>query len=646
MITETASPTTELLEPDRPAPSPKRQLIGEVALLLVSPALMVLLLRPRVMSPAHMIDPYFYTAYSENGPDLIVRYGVHNYYWVRVAFILPARAAYLLFGVVGGFYVFRYVLALVAIVPLYLLFRRLSGRAMGAVAVAVFLSSPVILFAWGTDYPDSSAVSYLVAGIACLVMPARSRGRRILWVILGGVGLVLAVHSQFSAAPIVAAIVAAYLLVNWRRPIVHAVVDCFWLLATAAAVTVGLMIVSKWALGSSNLIRPTLDTLKLYNTPAIAASSHSTNWRWILTDPYLFAIPVLLAAWVLVRLLTGAKASPAEATVMLALAIQSALYVWLQFFHRQWTLEYYFYSSMLWSTACVGTAFLILRIWRSLPSRAGRSRIAAFVPFCLVLGVPLVLEPFRRSIRFSMSGPGAFIAAAAVLVAGVTVAARRYPVLLTTGLACFLGLTFVLTIGKPPLGSYPKGQAPLPAAEYGTVIANGDRAPLNEYRLITQIHRFVPRAFYKGDDLMVWWNSKAGDTVSKGAGQYLWIPNSLSLNIPALADSDVALLKQRRPSVLLLLSTTGAEFGPAFDSLVQRGFRPQVLNVEDLRAGPSHLHLEVLNMRGRTLRPDRDGLASRRIAPRHHVAVGQLEQGDRFDGCVVVFDQAVGESVT
>lgn len=597
MITEAGSPSTEVLEPESPPTPSRRQVIGEVVLLLLSPVLTALLLRPRVMSPAHMIDPYFYTAYSENGPDLVVRYGVHNYYWVRVAFILPARAAYLLFGVVGGFYVFRYALTLVAIVPLYLLFRRLSGRAMGALAVAVFLSCPVILFAWGTDYPDSSAVSYLVAGLACLVMPARTRGRRNLWVILGGVALVLAVHSQFSAAPLVGAMVAAYLLVNWRRPIVYALVDCFWLLTAAGTVTIGLMIVSRWALGSSNLIRPTLDALKLYNTSAVAASSHSTNWRWVLTDPYLFAIPVLLTGWLLVRLLTGAKASPAESTVMLALAIQSALYIWLQFFHRQWTLEYYFYSSMLWSTACLATAFLILRIWRTLPPRVGLSRTAAFVPFCLVLGVPLVLEPFHRSIHFSMSGPGAFIAAAAVLVTGLTVVAKRHPSLLTTGLACYLGLSFVLTIGKPPLGSYLKGQAPLPAAEYGTVIANSDRAPLDEYRLITQIHRFVPHALYKGDDLMVWWSSKAGETVSKGAGQYIWIPNSLSLNIPDLVDSDVALLKQRRPSVLLLLSTTGTEFGPAVDSLVQRGFRPEVLNVEDLKAGPSHLHLEVLNMR-------------------------------------------------
>jgi 4-amino-4-deoxy-L-arabinose transferase-like glycosyltransferase len=269
---------------------PYSWLLEAVALLASPPAAFFGLHVARMISP-NMIDPYLYTAYAQNGPDLIARYGDHRYYWVRLGFLLPARASYLAFGAVPGFYVLRYVLALVAVIPVYLLFRRLHGRAAGALAVAVALSSPVVLHAWGTDYPDSAVASYLFAGTACLVMPTASRRRRLLWVTVAGVCLSLAVHSQVIAMPLIAAVVVAYAAANLRREPLDVLAHLGILALCALSVTGALAVVAHRAFGSSNIIMPTVDASRHFRTPREIAKWHSTNWRWVLHDPYLLALP-------------------------------------------------------------------------------------------------------------------------------------------------------------------------------------------------------------------------------------------------------------------------------------------------------------------------------------------------------------------
>ena len=60
---------------------------------------------------------------------------------------------------------------LFALVPAYVLLRRLYGISAGVLAVAVLISCPVVITAWGTDYPDSAVVSYVAGAVACLALP-------------------------------------------------------------------------------------------------------------------------------------------------------------------------------------------------------------------------------------------------------------------------------------------------------------------------------------------------------------------------------------------------------------------------------------------------------------------------------------------
>ena len=156
---------------------------GAVAL---SPVVAYFVLRIRGMAPVPLPDPSMHTIYIVVNPPRDVhavfgRFGTDRTAARRtqMGFLVVARLFDPEFGAVPGFFATRYLFALIAIVPAYCLLRRLYGIPAGALAIIALLSSPVLITAWGTDYPDSAVVSYVAGAVGCLAMPCRGRWRSV-----------------------------------------------------------------------------------------------------------------------------------------------------------------------------------------------------------------------------------------------------------------------------------------------------------------------------------------------------------------------------------------------------------------------------------------------------------------------------------
>ena len=560
----------------------------EAAALLLAPVAAFFGLQVVRMARVAMIDPYLYSGYLQNGRDLITRYGDGYYYGVRLGFILPARASYLAFGAVPGFYVFRYVLALVAIAPTYLLFRRLYGWPAGALAVAVVLSSPVVLWAWGTDYPDSAAISYLFAGTACLVMPAATGRRRLAWVLLAGVALTLTVHSQVIAAPLVGGVVLAYVVVNVRRAPAAVLGHLVLMALCFLAVTAGLAGLDQWVFGTHNIIMPTIKWSERFRTPEAIAIWHSTSLRWLGYDTYLLVPPAVIAGWGLARI-GGRSTAPAELTVVMATAVQGLAYGWLQFFASSQTLENHLWSSMLWPGVCLVTAFLLVALCTALIERPA----TAALPAVLVVGATIVVSHYRDWVQFVMLPVGVLIVAGMLGVVATARVLVRNTVVAVVCLGLVAAGCFALTIGKP------RGiqRIKYPQVQYANVIGRGDgQAAVDTYRLASRLPSVIPPARFPGDDLLLWYPPNQPSQVSQAAAHYLWNFNSLRATMPDLPPVNIRKLARRHPRLVVLLSQTGDEFPAALRALAAASFEPSVLRTATFRAGSQRLAVWVVEL--------------------------------------------------
>jgi hypothetical protein len=579
--------------------------LAETFGVVLSPAVVALVLRLRLMAPIDLPDPAMHTTYIVDPRDVFTRYttayasnaGLRE--GARVGFLVPARLAYLAFGSVNGFFALRYLLALVAVVPVYLLLRRLYGPPAGVAGILVVLSSPVLVTAWGTDYPDSAVVSYAAGAIACLAMPCLPRWRRA-WLAAAGVLLIAAVWSHGVAVPLVAATLAAYLGVRLARDRAGLAGDLALLAGVAVAVTGLLIVASAVLLGHGNFIATTWQAYRFLSQSAQVAMWHSASWRWAPYLAYLLVPPAVLGAFA-VTVAGRYRALPTPVLLVAVIAaVQFVAYVLVQFFGTIETLEQHYFSSTLWPGILLVFAITIAELARPLADRP----LARWLPPAVLLAVPIAYEADPHVPAFGWAPAGIIVAVLVIAAAAAARGAGRLrravvrPTAIGLALTAFAGAALVLTVAPVPAHPQLPGTVvgdPPPA--YATALGGSATTYIDTYRISAELPVFVGPATYKGEQLLIWWPiSQRGFPNREFAGMYHGMFDTLQSNLPDLTRQDRKALQSRRPGELLLFDQTAAPFAAALHSLQAFHFQPTLMRSATLRAGSVVLHVWLIRI--------------------------------------------------
>jgi hypothetical protein len=606
------------------APGQRRSLwriCFEALLLALAPAAAFFGLRLTLMAPPDLNDPAMHTTFILNPHDIFLRYAAafqpteRLREGARVGFLVPGRIAYLLFGGVPGFVVFRYVLALIAVVPTYLLLRRLYSRVAGVIGVIVILSCPVIILAWGTDFPDSAAVSYLIGGLACLAMP--SARHRIGWLIGAAALFTFSVWALASSAPLVLATVVAYWLVRRRRERQRLWRDLAVMVGSAVGVTGLLVVASGLLIGPWDYILTTIQSLIYLAQPSQTIANHSRSPLWAPYITYLLVPPAvglacyaafggrlkdILAGDRLARIgrRLGAIPTP-QLLISVACGFQIVIYSILQFIGSTQVLEVHYFSSLLWAPVLLTLAITIAELGAPILEHA---RYRWLIPLML-LAVPLVFEISPQVPQFGWMPVGLLIVVAIVLLAWVArreAAAHdvvRSRLMVGAAITAIVAGLLVLTV-TPTQHKHERGTVDDTFPDYAYALGGNnsawgsDSTWVNLYAVTTEMPTFVGPAAYSGEQLLMWWNTSQLKELREPIGIYHAFFDSIPSALGDLTPLDNYFFGQRHPAQILLMSLTGQGFAASLNSLKPYG--AQLVRTGVLRSGSVALHLWLIDL--------------------------------------------------
>jgi hypothetical protein len=606
-LTQRAVPPADEAEPaeKQPRRSVRLATVLEALAVVISPLVAVFALRLRVMAPADEPDPSIHTALFIDPRDLFSRYSTlysplsRLREAARVGFLVPAHVSYLLFGAVPGFFVIRYVFALIAIVPVYLLLRRLYGPPAGAIGILIFLTCPVVLTAWGTDYPDSAVVSYMAGGLACLAMPCAERWRR-WWIVGGAILLTMAVWAHGMGLLLAACTVAGYVLVRMIKERQRLVGDLAWMAGVFAVVTGILSVLDEVLLGHFDFIEPTWAAFRYLSRPDQIALWHSSNWRWAPFVTYILLPPAVVAAYIATfarRRWRDLSQLPMSVLLVGVVSAVDVLVFWfMQFFGNLQTLEMHLFSSTLWSAICIALAMTIAELARPLFEH----RVARWIPAAAILVIVWVYEIHPHLPAFGWL-PYGFLTAAILI--GFAVGARLWTKRARSRNTLWAGLTvaimglvtcvMVLTVASIPAHRQLPGTIPDPVPAYREALGGSSSTYIDLYRITAELPVWVGHPTFPNEVLVTWWPARYVISLNGPIGDFRSFI-ALPQGPPNMTYRDLKYIRIRHAAQVLMFSWSGNGFVEGLQGLTPDD--PKVVKFGVISSGNWHLHVWLVDL--------------------------------------------------
>lgn len=358
------------------------------------------------------IDPWFYTGYA-NAFVALQRVFGWPYYAVRFAANIPAYALVDWFGSLRGYMVSRYLLILLAGIPLTLWVDRRFGWRPAVVTFLFFLCNPIFLRPVLWEYTQAYGIPYAIAGISAWLLAAP---RPLFSRFMAGAAMFAAMASHVFLITAVGAFVLVALVQRVRKREFAALALYDILLPSAGAlaclgVGYALYVLKVGVFDPTVLVSVQINAISAghdYNV-----THHTAFMTWGPKSLYMYVCPALLcltAALLRRRLL----ATDHLATIWWFAFIYQAFYFGYQFFLKGFVVETYYYFDYLSVAICV-----LMALWAGLVSELdGRQR-----GITLLLGLtavsPLVAMPiFGRLYASGQLPPQSFGSGVFALVAG------------------------------------------------------------------------------------------------------------------------------------------------------------------------------------------------------------------------------------
>jgi hypothetical protein len=529
------------------------------------------------------LDPYVYTGYIHDFKDLIARYGL-TYYSVRFGMIIPAQAFAQLFGPVGGYFAFRYVLALSSGVSLYYMAKRQFSQPVAVMAVIGLLTSPYFARALLWDYPDAAGVPYLLAAVCLFLLDERPSLSRD---VLAGAFAAMAVNSNFFEVALVGIFGLVWLCFSalFRRPLKQ-VVKRVAGMALGGLIICALGCVYYWhAFGKpTNIFYPTLG-MAYTQAKGGAKQWRTSGFSWVgmqiqvLMPVFLTVCCLLVSRW---RRVTFTSC----VVVSFGFAVTAFFYA-EQFLLGSNVLQFFYYFSYF-----IPAVFLMLAyLWQILWERTGR-RMLEFV----VLGLTALLTQwalFMWGWALPNTTVSRWLALGGAAAVVLFLSTREWRSPFVNGNLPWLALVC--------LGCFFSGGL----SNYAAMIRTGpstNNVEMDVYRVALQFMRVVPKMAEHPGGILFWYNNRVGNSINSIQSTYLWGYSKINASppddpgLPHLGELQLRLLSDPQVRYLGLLGESEEELSQGLAALTKEAieFKPEDHRV--LASGDYRMYYQLVEL--------------------------------------------------